>query len=210
MNTEPKTHTEKDPALEADIQTWLAQHPGLTKEQLLKHMQREAEAEQASRAPFPGPLRQAYASQPRTVLGYTLQPVSLSLIAILEQIKSPFIAMVDIISANHGKTSEEIAQAIDSKLKVTTAQIIETIYCFVTDIETVESEQKNGTLSKAASKEIGRKHHPAQLGPISEAILMHYVASFSTVVDYRAKKAEGDAQSFPSAPEGQATGSAGA
>jgi hypothetical protein len=227
------------PNLDSEIDKLLGDHPGLTREQLLAHLQREESFDAAARAPFPGPLRAAFAGGPRTVtlrvigspspprsggegwgevaqrehgeITYTLQPVSLALISALERIESPFIPMVEIIGANSGKSSDEIARLIEQKLHPTTEQLIATVYCIVTEIDIVEAELDKGAehFHKLARKVIGRAHHPADLGRLNEAILLHYVASFSTVVDYRAKRIEGD-QSFPSAPAEQAMVSAGA
>lgn len=207
-------HTEKpapDADSEAAIQEALAAHPGLTREQLLKHLARAATHAEAARAPFPGPLREAFAGTPRTVFGYTLQPVNLALLCALEKIESPFIPMVEIIGAMVGKPSHEVATAIEQKLKPTTEQLLATVYCFITPIDEVEAELEKGSASfhKLAKKNIGRKHAIHDLGKLNAAILDHYIDSFKTSVDYRAKRAEGD-HSFPSAPVESKTDSAGA
>lgn len=203
--------TGEAPDLEASILATLAAHPGLTREALLKHLEREDTTKEAARATFPGPLREAFASQPRQIFGYTLQPVTLALLSVLEEIQSPFIPMVEIIASMQGKPGKEIARAIEKKLHPKIKDLVAAAWCFVTPIETIESRLVLGSahLRKQALAEISGKVRPAELSQLNDAVMLHYVESFSTAVEYRAKKPEGD-QSFPSAPAAPKTASAGA
>lgn len=190
------------PDLELQIEELLKLHEGLTREQLIKHLQREETSDTASRAPFPGPLREAFASGPRIVLGHTLQPVNLGLISALERIDSPLIDMVEIIAAMKGRSSSEIAKAIKKKLDPKIDILLATFWCFVTPLDDVELELEKGSASlmRRARKEIGRKHTPQELPKLNEAVLEHYVVSFSTAQQHRAKDIERSGSSFPSAP----------
>lgn len=164
--------------------------PGISQEEIDRHFQRVESSEAASAKPFPGPMRTAFASGPRQLFDYTLQPVTMALISVLEQIESKFIPMVDVIRELHDQPPAEIAAEVQRRLKPTSADNVAAAFCFVTPIDDLEETlEKKGKdyLIKMAMRTLGRKLHPAQLGELNSAVLMHYIESFSTALKYEAK-----------------------
>lgn len=232
MNTE--TNGTRLPTFDNETEAWIEQqlglHVGLTREQLTKYLHRETDLSGAAHAPFPGPLREAFASGPRTVTvtntagaktTFTLQPVTMALLSALERLESKFIQMVTIIGDGYAKPVAEgedpkkrgaaIMREIDEKLAPKARELVATAWCFINSIDTVENELELGPehVRALALKDLGRKLNQIEFGKLNAAIMLHYVESFSTSQDYRAKKLTDEA-SFPSAPAERATDSAGA
>lgn len=182
--------------------------PGLTQAEVDQHFARVDASESASAKPFPGPMRAAFASGPRIVLGHTLQPVTMALISVLEQIDSKFIPMVDIIRELHDKPPAEMAAEIERRLQLTTREVVATAFCFITPIDDLEDTlEKSGKayLSKQAMRTLGRKLDPARLGQLNAEIILHYIESFATALKYEAKS-EGNFSAPPPEPKTASVG----
>jgi hypothetical protein len=201
----------ESPGMEAAIQATLAANPGITREALVKYLEREAQTTEAARAPFPGALRDAFAALPQALFGHTLQPVTLELLSVLEEIHSPFIDMVEIICSMQGRPQKEISRAIEKKLKPKIKDLAAAAWCFLTPIDQVQTALATGEVAfkKTALGDISRNIPPDKLSGLNSAIILHYIKTFSTAVDYRAKKPEGGG-SFPLAPAEPKPASAGA
>ena len=70
--------------------------PPKAQRQVMSHLRTEARKldAAAASAPLPGPLREAFASFPRVILGLALVPVCAGHIAVLTQVNSPFLQAI--------------------------------------------------------------------------------------------------------------------
>jgi hypothetical protein len=182
---------------EIEINRFCDQH----REQLIQLQLRASTDAAAAAVTFPGPLREAFCGGEKKILGYTLQPIHIALLSALERLEFPFMPMVEIICENRDKTPRETAAAVETKLKITIDHQLATIYCFVTPLEQVELELRKGKehVIEHARKSIGQKHHPRDLTKLNSAIILYFVESYSTVVNYEPAQTS-DTKSFPLAP----------
>ena len=185
-------------------------------EQLQANTVRNADLAFAATAPLPGPAGDAFAALPRTLLGFTLLPVTGGHIAILQTIQSPFLMAIRLTMARSlAKTDEEkaeIAKRAES-CELTIDDIAEAMFVF--------------TRPPAESRKI--LNHPFINGKRDEframalAVILdnlpplpnldflgaelgeHYARSFSTALDFEPAKKDaangnGGALNFPPAP----------
>jgi hypothetical protein len=197
------------------------------------------EQNRAAAAPLPGPLREAFAGSPPTVLinGKTvpLQPVSLGLNAALTFINSPLLEVVRIMreeftrpavapeTQNPDPTPEDVAAAkfariqaaeerIAAEIKVAPEQIAETVYCFLHTSSELRALMDRGArqFREAAMVELGDVLHPVEMGQLQQAVAAHYAASFGTVVNHEKGGQAGSAgEVFTPPPAARMTASAG-
>ncbi len=182
--------------------------PHISPKDWKKHLDRRAGILSARAAALPGPLRAAFAADPPVVHGFTLQPVCAGLVAFLERIQSPFLAIIRLRAANGGRlTAEQVAKQV----KCEPEAAIETAFCFVTPTRDLYAALADGreSFKMLAVEKIGRLH-PRQLSDLQQACGLHFAASFDTVVEYEADKPEGEGGGgFPSPAARKTTGSAG-
>lgn len=181
------------------------------REELIQIHNSAVDHESAAAAPFPGPLRKAFCDGPTIVLGYTLQPVNLALLSILERLQLPFLMMIELIYKNQDKSPAELGALVDAKIHLTIDQQMAAIYCFVTPIQQIETQLKQGRdrLIEHVRETIGLKLHPHYLGTLNGHIIRHYLDSFTTIINHEPEKAPGDT-SFTAASSTAKTASVGA
>jgi hypothetical protein len=171
-------------------------YPGHAKE-LIARLEREYDVAAASAAPLPGALREAYAGEPRTVQGLTLQPVNAWLLAILTRLESPLLDIIAIYRANAARFTaaglaeekaliEKEIQAEVERIKVPPEKIIETVFAFTTPVEQCQDLLDAGTFRKQALLTLGKKLHPSQLAQLERAIGEHFAASYATALEFQA------------------------
>jgi hypothetical protein len=186
--------------------------PGITEADLLKHQVREASYAAAAAAPLPGPLREAFAGEPRTVGGFTLQPVTAGLVAVLARIQSPVFDVIRVVRAHADEhlTPAQLAALLETEIQSEPEAMIETVFAFVTPAKERRAllDRGRAVWREAAMDRIGDALHPAQLADLERAVGEHFAASFATVVQYEARR-EGREPGFPLPPATSATASAG-
>jgi len=151
-----------------------------------------AAAKRSQAAPLPGPLREAFAGEPRRVCGLTLQPVNAWLLAILTRINSPLLEVLRIYREHASEIAiapaEEQAKLEAAILqeaaagKLAPEAVIETIFAFVTPVEECQQLLDAGAFREAALQSIGKKFHPAQLSQLQRDVGAYYCASFATAL----------------------------
>lgn len=176
----------------------------LTPAQLQRHAERTSNVAEAGAEAFPGPLRGAFAGEPRRLHGFTLQPVNAWLLAILSRIDSPLLAIVKIYrrhaEAMAAAAGPEVAAAVqvqinrDIEREVTLPADagMETVFAFVTDVEALQGHLDRGRaeFTAAARKTVGRLH-PAALSELEELCGEHFADSFKTALNVSAKEQPG-------------------
>jgi hypothetical protein len=181
---------------------------GLDPADVQRHLDRETAIRRAAAAALPGPLREAFAGDPPRVHGFTLQPVTAGLIAVLERIKSPFLAIIREVAA-HQKDGTAPDAAI-AAIQADPESGYETVFCFTTPIAELRALLNKGRelFRETAGKKVGDKLHPVHLAELQRACGLHFGASFATVVEYKPDTPEGGG-GFPSPAARTTTGSAG-
>ncbi len=170
-------------------------YPGHAKE-LIARLEREYELGAAASAPLPGPLREAYAGEPRRLHGLTLQPVNAWLLAILTRLESPLLDIIAIYRANAARFAaagqaeekaviEKEIQVEVERIKVPPEKIIETVFAFTTPVEECQDLLDAGKFRKQALLTLGKKLHPRQLGDLERAIGEHFAASYATALEFQ-------------------------
>ena len=202
-------------------------YPGYAREKAALE-ERVAKANLARSNPLPGPLREAFAGEPRTLHGFTLQPVAMGLQAILVRIKSPLLDVVRIMQEEltredgADESTPELAARVRAgrftkarsrldRLKVAEEELVETVFCFVHPPDHLRGllDQGRPAFREAAMREIGDRLHPAAVRDLEQAVSAHYAASFVTAVEYTAPTGKDDGTVFTPPPPAPKTASAG-
>lgn len=182
----------------------------ISPEEWAKHLARDAAIADARTTVLPGPLRDAFAGEPRRLHGFTLQPVTARMAAALQRIDSTLLRLMRIAQKNPGKSAQEIAAIAEDEIKPLPESGIETVFLFVTPGREVW-ELLNGGREKFRAKAmevIGDTLHPVQLAELERACAEHFAQSFITMIEYAGPKTPGDGTVFTQPPTSQ-TGSAG-
>ena len=163
---------------------------------------RVAAADKARAAALPGPMREAFAGEPRHLYGQTLQPVTAGLEAILTRIDSPLLPTFAVILASHGKPPEEVRAAIEAAVKPAPDALIETAFCFTRPARELRGLLDKGRLAfrEAAMDAIGDKLNQVQLALLYKACSEHYAQCFVTAISYEAARSETDGTVFTQPP----------
>ncbi len=179
-------------------------YPGHARE--MAAIQAKAAAAARTRGePLPGPLRAAFAGEPRRLHGFTFQPVCEWLIAILRRIESPILDLVKIYQAHSAELTEaqqivdpaerQSAMARINRLIAAEQQAIqlkpdaamETAFAFVTEVEKVQDLLDAGRKEYTmASRKLLGKLHPNQLADLERACGEHFAESFTAALNIRA------------------------
>jgi hypothetical protein len=185
-------------------------YPGFAYE-AAKHQVRSGKIEAANAVPLPGPLRKAFAGEPRHLYGFTLRPVTAGLEAILTRIDSLILPTFATVLANQGKSAEDVNAAIAEKVKPNADGLIETVYCFIKHGKELRGLLDKGrvTFREAAMEELGEKLNPIQLALLYKAVCEHYAQAFITAVSYEAAQSGDDNTVFTRPPAEPVTASAG-
>ena len=163
-----------------------------------------AAARRAQAAPLPGPLREAFAGDPRRVTTggrvWTFEPVCAWLVAILVRIESPLLGIIRIAQDEmrqadpDGRAMVEarIAARVEAEIKPAPDAVLETVFAFLTPVEQCQELLDYNRLeyTVAARKLLG-KLHPAHLAELERACGEHFSASFVTALNISAKAPEG-------------------
>jgi hypothetical protein len=181
-------------------------YPGYNAE-VAARQERETLAARAGAAVLPGALRGAFATDPPQIHGYTLQPVTMGLHPILERINSPLLEVIRIlreemtradgldestdelksvaIIARQKRAGERAVKEINSDQESN----VETVFCFITPAPELRRLLADGRASfrEAAMIRLGDKIHPAQFNDLQKMVSSHYIRSFATAVQHRAK-----------------------
>jgi hypothetical protein len=177
--------------------------PGLTADDLARHAARVQSYAGAATAPLPGPLRDAFAGEPRTLHGFTLQPVTAGLVAFLARIHSPVFDVIRVLRqhAEEKLTPAQLAAVLETEIQSEPEAMIETVFAFVTPAKERRALLDRGRAAwrEAALEVIGDRLHPTQLADLERAVGEHFAASFATVVEYGTSR-EGQSPGFPSPP----------
>lgn len=185
-------------------------------------------AESAAAGPLPGPLREAFAGDPPSVHGFSLQPVKMGLHVMLVKIGSPLLDVVKILreeltredgvdvstpALSAAARQARLARANDriAAMEADAEGLIETVFCFVRPLAALRKLWAAGrpAFREAAHAAIGDALTAGQFADLQRAVSAHYAASFATVVKYEAPKGEGDGTVFSGPPAEMTTASAG-
>ena len=161
---------------------------------------------------LPGPLAEAFADGSRTIGGHKLLPVTLGLVAILDQIKSPLLDVIRIMreslgatvggdeSTTEGKTAAHAArmklanERIVKEIKADDAASVETVFCFLHHPAELRKILATGRdhFREHAMATLGDVVHPVTLAKLQQAVAGHYAASYATVIQHGDKPKEGE------------------
>jgi len=165
---------------------------------------------QANAAPLPGPLREAFASDPPQILGLRLQPITATHIAALTRINNPFVTGIALGFAHAAAKTRKEKNAIAAKvaaMPVTLEDTVEVLYLFTLAPAEVRHKLTHGPKrirEEAVALLDGLP--PVPLDWLGAALAQHYTRSFETRVKYELAR-EKDEINFPT--PAQATASAG-
>jgi hypothetical protein len=202
-------------------------YPGYARE-LAAMQDKIRKANAAHDNPLPGPLLEAFAGEPVRLHGFTLQPVTMGLVALLKRLQSPLLAVVQVMREELTRedgadesTPELAARTREARLAAANIRIaalsaddealVETIFAFVHPVDRVRSLLNAGRdkFREAALAEIADKLHPLQVMELQQAVAAHYAGSFATAVQYEARQEKADGTVFTPPPAGPTTVSAG-
>jgi len=161
---------------------------------------------------LPGPLAEAFADGSRTIGGHKLLPVTLGLVAILDQIKSPLLDVIRIMreslgatvggdeSTTEGKAAAHAArmklanERIVKEIKADDAASVETVFCFLHHPSELRKILATGRdhFREHAMATLGDVVHPVTLAKLQQAVAGHYAASYATVIQHGDKPKEGE------------------
>ena len=205
-------------------------------EELRKREELKSRIERAHSAVLPGALRLAFAGEVSSVAlakedgktdSFTLQPVTLGLVANLERIKSPLLEMVRIMrevfaqkpdDGRRKPITTELLSEVNRRVEALDfdeEQIAETVFIFINSPKKVRLLMEKGARAfrEAAMEELGDKLHPVQMAALQRACSQHYMASFATIIGYGVpppeSSGEGHSVSFHPPSLSGATGSVG-
>lgn len=169
----------------------------------------------ASTAPLPGPARDAFASDPPTLLGLRLYPVTATHIACLTRLKNKFFEGLRFgMAASQVTDEKEKARLLEEaqKLDVQPEDLFEALYIFSRSPGLLRICEERSFRSCA---EYLMDHFPP-IAPdqLSNALASHYFESFKTAVEFQAaasspgSKKKNLSTSEPTALAGSSTSSA--
>ena len=189
-----------------------------------------AAAGKAKATALPGPLRAAFAGEPRRLHGFTFQPVNAWLIAILTRIESPLLELVRIYrsharefidageiadaaerTAALERVNAAVAEEIEKEIKPAPDAAMETVFAFVTPVEELQAllDESRAKFMSAARARIGTLH-PGTVSELERVCGEHFTASFTTALSVSAKAPENGGESvFTPPPATPMTASAG-
>lgn len=158
--------------------------------------------EDAATAPLPGPLRQAFAAPPQTILGQRLIPVCAGHIAVLTQVENPFLRAMRLATLHaraRTRADKKRIEKIASAIKTTVASTAEALFIFTRTYHELADllEQGSGPWQQAV------RGFMAQLPPLTEwegierALGSWFMLSYITAINFRAKDRPGGAINFP-------------
>ncbi len=204
-------------------------YPGYAREKAAMDL-KVASAGKAKATALPGPLREAFAGEPRRLHGFTFQPVNAWLVAILTRIESPLLEVVRIyrgharefIEAGEIKDAAErtaaleqvnaaVAAEIEKEIKPSPDAAMETVFAFVTPVEEAQTllDESRAKFAGAARSRIGTLH-PGTVSELERACGEQFTASFTTALSISAKAPEGGGETvFTPPPATPKTASAG-
>jgi len=182
--------------------------------------ERLALVDRANAATLPGALREAFAGDPPSLHGFTLQPVTMGLHPILVRINSPLLEVVRIMREELSREDETDMAARQQRAVARAAKevqaeeetVIETVYCFVTPAARLRELLRQGKekFRETVMREFGDKIHPAQFADLQQLISTYYVKSFITAIQHKAADGQGGGSPVFTAPPADAkTASAG-
>ena len=174
---------------------------------------RRTAALRASTAPLPGPLREAFASGLPSLHGFTLQPVTMGLHAILVRVKSPLLEVTRIIREELGRDDgadiatsaqkEAVYQVrftramerVKTEVQAEEEALVETVFAFLRPVAEIRSllNAGAGLFRETALREVADKLTARQFQELQQLVSRHFTASFATAVHYQAKRPEEDA-----------------
>jgi hypothetical protein len=175
----------------------------------------------AAAVSMPGPVRDAFAGDPRTACGLTIFPLTCGLEAILKRIDSPITRIFELVAvraheiradaqagglsgaALESSVRERLNGEIIAEVKPTTEQLIDTVFCFTRPRPEVSSLLRvdRQKLSDAAMAAIGDRFSPPQLSALFSACCEEYASAFTTALSYESAQAESTgAVTFPTPP----------
>lgn len=186
-------------------------YPGYAREKAALDL-KVAKANKTKATALPGPLRAAFAGEPRRLHGFTFQPVNAWLISILTRIESPLLEVVriyrghtsELISAGEIPDATERAKAleqvnaavvaeIEKEVKASPDAAMETVFAFVTPVEDLQAllDESRAKFTGAARARIGTLH-PGTVSELERACGEQFTASFTTALNISAKAPEGE------------------
>lgn len=182
--------------------------PGTPDDVIARHNAREAILAAAHSAPLPGALRDAFASDPPRFKQFTLQPVTAGLVAFMERIQSPFLAVFRLSGELMGKGQDEIAARV-AEIQCDPEQTFESLLCFVMPIRELRKLLNAGRpeFRRVACETVGDVLNPVEARTLEKICGLHFSACACTWIEYATKPEAGPG--FTPPPPPPATGSAG-
>ena len=185
---------------------------------LAAHQARQSDRAAANSVALPGPLREAFAGEPRRLsvtsadgpLNYTLRPVTAGLEAVLTRIDSPLLPTFGVILSMRGKSEKEVQRELAKRIKPNAEAIPETVFCFLKAPPELRGLLDKGRTAfrEAAMAELGDRVSSLEMARCYEAVSEHYAAAFVTAISHQAAPPE-DGTVFTTPPNGPQTASAG-
>ena len=183
-----------------------------------KHARRTEGRAAANAAALPGPLREAFAGEPRRVsarvdgalVEHTLKPVTAGLEAVLTRIDSPLLPTFGVILSHRGRPEAEIRKELNKRIKPNAEAIPETVFCFIKAPAELRAILDKGRVAfrEAAMGELGDRMGAVDMARMYEVCSEHYAAAFLTAISHQAAPPE-DGTVFTKPLAGPVTGSAG-
>ena len=141
----------------------------------------------ASEVPFPGPLKQAFASTPTEILGLKLHPVTLGHTLVLTECKNPFLDGIRLSIALSNAPSDKEKTRIQAQIKAINYSPIdcaEALYIFTRTGEQLRAALAAGGPSaiRAAALKLIDTLAPVPPQFIEYALGQHYGASLVTAL----------------------------
>lgn len=190
---------------------------GISDQDWKKHQARESAALEANTAILPGPLRNAFAGEPRKLCirltagprEYILQPVTAGLEAVLTRIESPLLPTFGVLLANRGKPDKELKRLLEKRIKTNAEAIPETVFCFLKRPPELRAILDKGRIAfrEAAMAELGDQVSALELAGIYQQCAEYYASAFITALAYESPPPE-DGTVFTTPPP-RATASGG-
>ena len=185
---------------------------------LARHQERQSRLAAANSVALPGPLREAFAGEPRRLsvasadgpLTYTLRPVTAGLEAILTRIDSPLLPTFAIILSHRGRPEKDLRRELTRRIKPNAEAIPETVFAFLKHPAELRAilDQGRTAFREAAMTELGDRIATLEMARLYEAISEHYAQAFITAISHQAAPPE-DGTVFTKPPPGPTTASAG-
>jgi len=199
-------------------------YPGYAREKAALDARVDA-ARRAAASPLPGPLREAFAAEPPSLHGFTLQPVTMGLHPILVRLGSPLLEVIRILreelTRDDGadESTPDLAAAartarlsraqsrLATEVKAEEEALVETVYAFTRPIAEIRALLNKGRdlFRETALRAIADRLHPAQFGELQQLVSRHYAASFATALPYQAPRGPDDGRTVFTPPPARPT-----